>query len=203
MLKCVLVLGAAIASVGLAALTPARADPTIFVDPADFIPAPPYTAAATFVVPVGITGAADVTSWQFDLTFDPADVRIVTSCDPFGDPYCNFDGFGVTEGPFFGSLSPFNVFNPGFVLLAGTAQTGQLIAVNDTFGGQAPPSGAGILAFVEFTALADNATAASITVANQAVVSAVPEPTTLALLAGGLLSLGCRRRLGRRLGVHP
>ena len=105
------------------------------------------------------------------------------------------------RGPFFGTLSPFNVFNPGFVLLSGSLQDGQLLAVNDTFGGETLPSGAGILAYVEFTEVTDNGTAASIAVANSSVVSAAPEPATLALLASGFLLLGRRRLLDRRRGL--
>jgi len=185
-------------SLGMTMLNAAAADPMIFVDPVDYMPPPPYAAATTFVVPVEVTGAVDLISWQFDLTYDPADVQIVTNCDPFSDPYCNFDGFGVTEGPFFGSLSPFNVFNPGFVLLTGGSQTGRLLAANDTLGGEMPPSGAGILAFVEFTELIESGTAASIAVANPSVVSAAPEPATLALLASGFLLLGRRSLLGHQ-----
>lgn len=201
MLKRALHAAVATGSLGIGSLHLAVADPMIFVDPADFMPPPLYAAATTFVVPVEITGAADVNFWQFDLAYDSADVQIVTSCDPFSDAYCNFDGFGVTEGPFFGSLSPFDVFNPGFVLLNGALQTGRLLAVNDTFGGATPPSGAGILAYVEFTELTDNGTAASIAVANPSAVSAAPEPATLAMLASGLLLLGRRRLLDRRRGL--
>src|SRR5260370_37851894 len=125
----------------------ANADPIISVGP--------YTPSTTmpFVVPIDITGAVDLTFWQFDVAYDATDVQIVTNGDPFSDPFCNFDGTGITEGPFFGSLSPFNVFDPGFILLdpSTLAQIGQLIAVTDTLGGSLPgPSGDGVLAYIEF-----------------------------------------------------
>ena len=190
---------AALAIASLMALSPlaAKAGPVIFVDPADYIlPLPPggYGANTMFVVPVEITGAGDLSFWQFDLDYDPADVQIVTGCDPFGDLYCNFGGAGITEGPFFGSLSPFNTFNPGIIRLdIGATQIGQLIAVNDTFGGDTPPSGAGILAYVEFVTTESGTGLSSITVTNASTMSAAPEPATLALLMSGLVLLGSTR----------
>jgi hypothetical protein len=175
----------------------ASADPIISVGP--------YTPSTTmpFVVPIDITGAVDLIFWQFDLAYDATDVQIVTSCDPFSDPFCNFGGTGVTEGPFFGSLSPFNVFNPGFILLDGVtlAQLGQLIAVNDTFGGPLPgPSGDGVIAYIEFVTTANGTGTSPITVQNASTTSGVPEPTTLALLFGGLALLAARRRMNSRRG---
>jgi hypothetical protein len=195
--KRTLLLSLAIAT--LAAVAPwAKADPLIFVDPADYIPPPPYSGNTTFIVPVEISGAVNLTFWQFDLLYDPSDVQIVTNCDPFTDIYCNFDEAGITEGPFFGSLSPFNVFNPGFIVLdAGLAQIGQLIAVNDSFGGDTPPSGDGILAYVEFVTTENGNGESPITVTNTSTASAAPEPTTLILLASGLVLLGGRRPLRR------
>jgi hypothetical protein len=173
---------------------PANADPTISVGP--------YTPSTTepFVVPIEITGAVDLIFWQFDLVYDATDVQINTSCDPFSDLYCGFTN-GITEGPFFGSLSPFNVFNPGFILLDGAtlAQLGQLIAVNDTFGGTLPgPSGDDVIAYVEFVTTGTGSGTSPITVQNTSTTSGVPEPTTLALLVGGLALLGARRKANTR-----
>jgi hypothetical protein len=172
------------------------AAPRVGADPV--ISVGPYTPSTTmpFVVPIVITGAVDLIFWQFDVAYDATDVQIVTNCDPFSDPFCNFGGTGVTEGPFFGSLSPFNVFNPGFILLDSVtlAQLGQLIAVNDTFGGPLPgPSGDGVLAYIEFVTTATGTGTSPITVQNPSTTSAVPEPATLALLIGGLVLLGARR----------
>jgi hypothetical protein len=175
----------------------ATADPIISVGP--------YTPSTTmpFVVPIEITGAVDLTFWQFDVAYDATDVQIVTNCDPFSDPFCNFDGTGVTEGPFFGSLSPFNVFNPGFILLDSVtlAQIGQLITINDTFGGPPPgPSSDGVLAYIEFVTTATGTGTAPITVQNASTPSGVPEPTTLSLLLSGLALLGARRPTKSRRG---
>jgi hypothetical protein len=194
----------ALAIASLVMLTPYRAaaDPVISVNPSDFIPAPPpYAGSTAFVVPIEISGAVDLTFWQFDLLYDATDVQINTACDPFSDPYCSLFTGPVTEGPFFGSLSPFNVFNPGFILLDGITleQLGQLIGVNDTFGGSLPgPSGDGILAYVEFITTETGTGESPITVTNTSTTSsAAPEPGTLALLAGGLVLLGGRRLLRR------
>src|SRR5438034_4292460 len=176
---------------------PVNADPIISVG--SYIPPPPYAALTTFVVPINITVAVDVTFWQFDLSYDASDVQINTGCDPFSDPYCSLFTGPVTEGPFFGSLSPFNVFNPGFILLDGITleQLGQLIAVNDSFGGSLPgPSGDGILAYVEFITTAIGTGESPITVVGGSTTSSAPEPSTLALFAGALVLLGARRLPG-------
>ena len=93
----------------------------------------------TFTIPVSITGATDLTSWQFDLAFDPTLVRANS----------------VTEGPFmlsFGTtLSPPTSFNPG--VIDNTA--GLISLVTDSFIDLQPnPSGSGVLVNIEFTALA-------------------------------------------------
>jgi hypothetical protein len=169
-----------------------------------YIPPPPYAPLTTFVVPINITGAADLTFWQFDLAFNATDVQINTGCDPFsGDPYCSLFTGPVTEGPFFGSLSPFNTFNPGFISLDSVtlAQLGQLIAVNDTFGGSLPgPSGNGVIAYIEFVTTATGSGTSPITVQNGSTTSGVPEPATLALLLSGLALLGARRLTRGRRG---
>ena len=177
---------------------PVNADPIISVG--TYIPPPPYAPLSTFVVPIDITGAVDLTFWQFDLSYDASDVQINTGCDPFSDPYCSLFTGPVTEGPFFGSVSSFNVFNPGFILLDGITleQLGQLIAVNDSFGGSLPgPSGDGILAYVEFITTATGTGTSPITVVGASTTSSAPEPSTLALFVGALVLLGSRRMAGR------
>jgi hypothetical protein len=146
-----------------------------------------------FAIPIEITDAADVISWQFDLTYDSSDVQVNTGCDPFaGDVYCSVLTGPVTEGNFFASAAPFNLLIPGFIDLdpVTLAQSGLLSGVNGAFGGSAPlPLGSGTLAFVEFTILGDGG---SVITVDGSTVSA-PEPGTLALFTIGLLPLGVRR----------
>ena len=160
-------------------------------------------ALNTIVVPIEISGAVNVVFSQFDLAYDPTDLQINTGCDPFsGDIYCGFLTGPITEGPFFGSLSPFNVFNPGFITEQPPGlQAGLLLAVNDTFGGAPPgPSGSGVLAYVEFLVI--GAGNSPIRVENSTVTSAVPEPATFALF---LVSTAClnARLLTRHLRRRP
>lgn len=156
-------------------------------------------SSTVFVVPIQITDGVNVIFWEFDLTYDPAVAQINTACDPFsGDSFCSLFTGPVTEGPFFGSLSSFNVFNPGFILLDGSLQqAGTLLAVNDTFGGDLPgPSGDGILAYVEFVTVGQGDP--QIAVTSPTVTSQVPEPATLALFASGLALLGAGGLARRR-----
>lgn len=148
----------------------------------------PVAPLTPFLVPIQITDAVNIDFWQFSLLYVPTDLQI-------NDPaVLDFLGRPVTEGEFFSSLSPFNVFNPGFILLDGSLnQLGTLLAVNDTFGGTLPgPSGNGILAYVEFVKTANGTGDSTITVTDQSATSSVPEPTTLLLLTGGLAYLSGR-----------
>jgi hypothetical protein len=118
-----------------------------------------YTASATvpFAVPIVLTEGTDIIAWQFNLHYDASDVRIYTDCDPFaGNPYCNVFSRPVTEGPFFASVSPFNVFLPGIIVLDGVTgdQAGKLLAATG-LGGDRPggPDAPGILAYVLFLAV--------------------------------------------------
>jgi hypothetical protein len=149
-----------------------------------------------FVVPVTITDGTNVAAWSFDLRYDPLDVQVNLPCDPFsGDVYCSLLTGPVTEGDFFASGSPFNVLNPGFVEVDPTtlAQTGLLFAVNGAFGGFTPgASGNGVLAYVEFLKVGRGTS--EVTLENPTVTE-VPEPSTLALFAAGLVLSGrCWRR---------
>lgn len=148
----------------------------------------------TFTIPISITGATDLTSWQFDLSFDPSIVQANS----------------VTEGPF---MSAFGLtsFGPGVI----DNGTGMISLVTDAYVDLPPnPSGDGILASIEFLALTPGVspltfsnvflnwsyqgfdlTNGQITMTGAA---PVPEPTTLALLAGGLLLLGLLRLAGFR-----
>jgi hypothetical protein len=165
---------------------------------ADVISAGPYTVPAStdpFVVPIQITGGVEVTSWSFDLTYDPADVQINTNCDPLTDPFCSLLMGPVTEGSFFSAGAPSNLLVPGFIYLdLSEDQTGLLFGVEGAYGGFPPaPSDDGILDYVEFVKTATGTDESSISVINATVVSAVPEPAMLVLLGLGL---------GAALGVH-
>jgi hypothetical protein len=155
----------------------------------------------TFALPIEISGAVSVSSWQADVLYDPTDVQVNTACDPFsGDIYCALLTGYATEGNFFSAGAPFNLLTPGFVDLdpLTLAQTGLLFDVTGAYGGPPPsPSGSGTLAFIEFTVLGTGDS--TITVNGTAVSdNAVPEPGTLALLATGLLAPRIRRAFRRR-----
>jgi hypothetical protein len=148
--------------------------------------------ATTFALPINIIDGLDVIAWEFDLTSDPTDVQVNTTCDPLsGDICCSLVTSYVTEGDFFASGAPFNLLTPGFVdldLITGE-QTGLLFGVNGAYGGSPPPpSGDGTLAFVEFTIIGTGNSV--ITVSGSATsATPVPEPGTLALLTTGVLPL--------------
>jgi hypothetical protein len=174
----------------------AAANPIIFVNPADYIPTPPpYPGSTAFIVPVEITGAVQLTSWQFSLTFNPTDVQINTGCDPTTDPFCDPIFGPVTQGPFFLSMALFPpFFDPGFIFNS----TGLLDAVAGAWQDPPPgPSGDGILAYVEFITTANGTGESPITVTGVSTTSSVPEPATLVLLASGLVLLSGRRLVRR------
>lgn len=165
---------------------------------------PPLAHSTVFVVPIEILAAVELMSWQFDLRFDPSDVRINVGCNPLTDSFCDPFNGPVTEGPFFSSRAQFpTLFVPGFIItdLAGD-QTGALLGVAGAWQDPPPgPSGDGILAYVEFITTTSGTGASTVTVTGTSTSSAAPEPTTLALLAAGLALLCGRSRpsRGRRL----
>jgi hypothetical protein len=163
----------------------ARADPVISVGS-------PFAGPSGTVYPIEISGAVNLATWTFDLSFNPASVNVIDSpdCDPFLDIYCNFGFAGVTEGPFTSSSGTrFTVFLPGFI----DNTNGFLDSVFGAYADVAPgPSGGGVLAYVEFKTVSEQESP-DVRIDSASVTSGVPEPTTIFLLAAGLLQLVVRR----------
>ncbi len=163
----------------------------------------PYTPSSTtpFVVPVEVHGAAGLAAFSFDVAYDPAAYAIATSCDPFGDAFCDFVTGPVTPGDFYADASFPSLFEPGFILIdPNGGQTGQLLAVAGAWQDVGPaPSGDGILAYIEFVAIAGGDPASPITVTSSVVPFAVAEPGTCALTAVALAGLVATTRRRRRV----
>ena len=157
----------------------------------------------TFTVPVSITDAVDLTSFQFDLSFSALILQVTAT--------------GVTESPFF-TQSDSTVFVPGIV----DNTAGLILGVSDALTFQAPVNGSGVLVNIEFQAIAPgispltlsnvflNLSDSGFTVTNGEVCvtsptapacgpeSQVPEPSTVALLMTGLAVLTWRRWMSTR-----
>ena len=153
----------------------------------------------TFTIPVSITDALDLTSFQFDLSFNGLILQVTAT--------------GVTESPFF-TKADGTVFIPGIV----DNTTGQILGVSDALIFQSPVNGSGVLANIEFDAIALglspltlsnvflNLSDSGFDVVNGEVcvkspaaaacepAGAVPEPGTATLLAMGFALLTWRRR---------
>jgi Cohesin domain len=145
-----------------------------------------------FTINLSVADAVNLTSWQFDLAYDPTILQANS----------------VTEGPFLSSAGS-TLFVPGFI-----DNTAGLIGGVSAFFTDftTPPSGSGILATIQFTALSSglssltasnvfldlqDPTSGGFTIGNGTVDggrSPIPEASTISLMAlGMLLLLGLRR----------
>ena len=167
-----------------------------FVEADPTISAPFLTVGVgdTFTIPISIAGAADLTSWQFDLSFSPAIVQANS----------------VTEGPFMSAFGT-TLFSPGVT----DNGAGLISLVTDAYVDLEPnPSGDGILADIEFTALSPgvspltfsnvflNLVDSGFDIGNGQITvtgaAKIPEPATLMLLTAGLALLSGIRLAKRR-----
>jgi hypothetical protein len=141
-----------------------------------------YVPAPVFTVPIEITDAIDLVTWQFDLAFDPTDLQATL----------------VTEGPFTSGNGQFlTLFIPG--VIDNTA--GLISIVAGAYLDLPPgPSGDGVLAYVEFTQLGSGQSAIRVEdpITSEGSRTPVPEPSTMALLTSGLALAGWRHRHTRR-----
>ena len=192
-MKRTLVAALALASFAMLALPPrVEAIPLVSVGSAT------VNVGDTFTIPVSITDAVDLTSFQFDLSFNALILQVTAT--------------GVTESTFF-TQGDITVFISGFV----DNTAGQILGVSDALIFQSPVNGSGVLANIEFNAIALgispltlsnvflNFSDSGFTVTNGEVcvkspaattcepVGAVPEPGTVVLLAMGLALLTWRR----------
>lgn len=164
------------------------------------------TVGDTFSINLNVADASDLTSWQFDLAYDPTILQVTAT--------------GVTESAFF-TQGDSTVFIPGFV----DNTTGHILGVSDALMFQLPVNGSGVLASIQFTALSTglspliaskvffNLLDSGFTVTNGTVCvngttacdagggggggTAVPEPSSLLLVSVGILLFWGMRRWSR------
>jgi hypothetical protein len=173
----------------ISAGTPTTSVPTYLTDGSYLfgITIPTPLGAGEFLLPVDITGATNLQSWQFDLLFNNA---VVNEVDPG-------DGTGGIYGAEF---NPPDLNSLSFIL-SGFPLNG--IGQVQTVAGDYPslltgPSGDGALAFILFQFLpGQENNNPDFSIQNVTVVQAAPEPATLVLLASGLVLLASRRLVRR------
>lgn len=147
---------------------------------------------SSFTIPVLIVGASNLNSWQFDISYDPLLFRVNS----------------VTEGTFLSSFGA-TLFTPGVI----DNNTGLLSLVADAYVDLPPdPSGAGVLANIEFTALGIGQSA--VTLSNvflnldgqgfdvsSGQLTSVPEPATYSLVPLALAAFALSRQRRNRQPV--
>jgi hypothetical protein len=136
-----------------------------------------------FLLPVEISGAADLQDWQFDLTFDNTVVRVV-------DPS---DG---TSGIYGARFTPLDADSLSFIL-GGLPLNDQGLV--DNVAGSYPNvfdgvTGDGVLAFILFEYLTEQGGGDPNFGIGSPPVQPVPEPGTMLLLTAAVLPLFWRQR---------
>lgn len=171
--------------------TPPTSVPTYLSDGSYLFGITVTLGADQFLLPVEITGAAKLQNWQFDVTFDNT---VVQEVDPF-DGTAGIYGAEFTSG----DANSLSFILGGFPFNA--------LGLVDDVAGSYPslvdgPSGDGVLAYILFEFLPGQQTNdPGFGIENPITTQSVPEPATLALLAGGLAALlGVRRRTRRAEG---
>lgn len=145
-----------------------------------------------FLLPVGITGAVNLQTFQFDLTFDNT---VVQQVDP-GDTTSGIYGAEFTAGDA-NSLS--------FIL--GGFPFNSLGLVDDVAGSYPAlingPTGDGDLAYILFEFLpGQQDDDPGFGVEDPLIQQQAPEPATIALLIVALAALGVQRRLAHKAARH-
>jgi len=173
--------------------TPTTAVPTYLTDGSYLfgITIPTPLPPGEFLLPIDISGAANLQFWQFTLLFDN---NVVQEVDP-GDTTSGIYGAEFTDG----DINSLSFIDSGFPFNG--------LGEVDTVAGHYPslltgPSGNGPLAFILFQCVPDPATCnGGFSVQGVTVVQGAPEPATLALVLAGLVALG-GRRLAKRVRLN-
>ncbi len=152
------------------------------------ITVPPLVPPDDFLLPVDISGAVNLQSWQFTLLFDNT---VVQEVDP-GDGSAGIYGAEFTLG----DLNSLSFILSGFPL--------NFLGEVDAVAGEYPslltgPSGDGALAYIlfEFFPGQENNNP-NFSIQGATVVQGAPEPATIVLVASAFALLGCRRLARRR-----
>ena len=149
---------------------------------------PSYIGSGTlgtnqFLVPINASGAVQLQEWQFDFSFDP---KVVTQIEPFFTPYF----FGLYAAQFdpmvANSLS--NPTSAGFSFSEGLIE--QIAGFSQGANGNGP------LVFLAFEYLQPGSSP-GFAISNVIATQPVPEPSTWALFAVGLIGFAMHRKVAR------